>query len=59
MQCTVVVPSAARPANTKAALARRSEAVTLAPLSCPTPVTVAAPPPDVMRAPMRFSSATC
>src|SRR5690606_8357636 len=54
-----VSPSAASPATTKAAAARRSLASTRAPESRHGPRTTATRPSTVMSAPMRRSSSTC
>ncbi len=54
-----VVPSAASPASTKAALARKSEAITGAPFRAETPRIVATRPLTCISAPMRTSSGTC
>ena len=59
MRCTWVVPRAASPASTSEAEARRSEAMTGAPVSPATPRTTAVRPSREMRAPMRPSSGTC
>ena len=58
MRLTCVVPFAARPASTSAALARRSLAMTGAPLRRLPPFTIALGPSMEMSAPRRPSSAT-
>ena len=55
----MVSPSAASPASTKDIEARRSVAITWAPLSFGTPRTTAERPRTVTSAPIRASSGTC
>ena len=59
MRSIVVSPSAIRPAMTRQADARRSVAITLAPVSFGTPRTIAVLPSTSMSAPRRTSSCTC
>ena len=59
MRSIVVWPSATRPARINDADARRSVAITGAPLSLSTPRTIAVWPSTRMSAPMRSSSCTC
>src|ERR1700722_2978985 len=55
----MVSPSAARPARTSETEARKSVAITGAPVSFSTPRTMAAAPCTAMSAPMRVNSGTC
>ena len=47
------------PASTRVALARRSDAITSAPISLGRPTMTALEPSFRIRTPIRFSSATC
>jgi hypothetical protein len=59
MRSITVSPSATSPAITRLAEARRSVAITVAPVSSSTPWTIAVLPSMSMRAPSRRSSCTC
>ena len=59
MRSIVVAPSAIRPAMTRHADARRSVAITFAPVSFATPRTIAVLPSTSISAPRRTSSCTC
>jgi hypothetical protein len=59
MRSIVVAPSATSPAITRHADARRSVAITFAPVRRGTPRTIAVEPSTSMSAPRRFNSCTC
>ena len=59
MRSIVVVPAAISPAITSPAEARKSVAITFAPVNAATPLTIAVLPSTSIAAPRRSNSCTC